>query len=82
MCSTLRLSPGTFCFINVNYSALLGLEFAQNIDLSKVEGVSAPRTGPARNALLEDPKTVYNRPAILASVADMARNSRLFARQR
>lgn len=62
--------------------ALLGLEFAQNIDLSKVEGVSAPRTGPARNALLEDPKTVYNRPAILASVADMARNSRLFARQR
>jgi hypothetical protein len=38
--------------------ALLGLELAQNIDLSKIEGVSAPRTGPA-NALLEDPKTVY-----------------------
>ena len=39
-------------------SALLGLELAQNIDLSKVEGVSAPRAGPA-NALLEYSKTVY-----------------------
>ena len=36
--------------------ALLGFELAQNIDLSKVEGVSAPRIGPVRNALLEDLK--------------------------
>jgi hypothetical protein len=39
--------------------ALLGFELAQNIDLSKVEGVFAPRIGPVRNALLEDPKIVY-----------------------
>ena len=39
--------------------ALLGLGLAKNIHPSQIEGVSAPHTGPARNALFKDPKTVY-----------------------